>query len=262
MIVSKAVKVVGNPHRRSRRRAAANKSQRRSVRTATRNPHVLTLGTLALNPQRRTMAKRKRTIKARAVAHGRRTVRTNLGRSPAKPGGGRYMNLRQGRTAARNPRTRIIVRGPQLRRTASNPMFFGRQMKIAEMGKVIAGGLVGVGVTKMIVPMLPATLISNPLAKGATAIVVAIAAGWGAGKVSPEFGSAVLFGGLMEAASEILSPYIPISQYTGLSGGRGLRAYVPAQFNEPQNPFGQLPTSAGRQVTSVYRSPYSSRLAA
>ena len=252
MIVSKAVKVVGNPHRRSRRRAAANKSQRRSVRTATRNPHVLTLGTLALNPQRRTMAKRKRTIKARAVAHGRRTVRTNLGRS---------MNPRRGRTAP-NPRTRIIVRGPQLRRTARNPMFFGRQMKIAEMGKVIAGGLVGVGVTKMIVPMLPATLISNPLAKGATAIVVAIAAGWGAGKVSPEFGSAVLFGGLMEAASEILSPYIPISQYTGLSGGRGLRAYVPAQFNEPQNPFGQLPTSAGRQVTSVYRSPYSSRLAA
>ena len=69
-----------------------------------------------------------------------------------------------------------------------------------------------------------------------------------------------MFGGLMEAASIGLNPYIPIGQYTGLSGARGLRAYVPAQFNEPQNPFTQVAQPAagngGRMPTQVYRSPY------
>jgi hypothetical protein len=187
------------------------------------------------------MSKKKtKRNKARAVASARRHVRTNS------------------RRKVRSNPTRITVRVPKghRRRARSNPQFFGRQMKIAEVAKVVAGGLVGLGVTKMVVPMLPSTLTANPLAKGASAIVVAIAAGWAAGKVSNDFGSAVLFGGLMEAASEILNPYIPISQYTGLSGGRGLRAYVPASFNEPQNPFGAGGTSSGNMVTSVYTSPY------
>jgi len=144
-----------------------------------------------------------------------------------------------------------------------NPQFFGRQMKMGEVVKVVAGGLVGVGITKMVVPMLPATLTTNNLAKFASAVVVALAAGFAAGKVSSDFGSSVMFGGLMEAASIGLNPYIPVSQYTGLSGGRGLRAYVPAQFNEPQNPFSQLPAGGGAgMVTRVYGSPYNARRAA
>jgi hypothetical protein len=257
MIVAKARRVVGNPARsfagKSARRTAARRpkavtrSRSRRVaarqRPANRNPHVLTLGTLAINPQRRTrpVAKARRN-KARAVAHASRTVRT-------------HSNVRRSR---KNP-MRFMVRTPRHRKAARNPQFFGRQMKIGEIAKVVAGGMVGVGAVKMVVPMLPATLTTNNLAKFGSALVVALGLGWVANKVSSDFGSAVTFGGLMEAASIGLNPFIPVSQYTGLSGGRGLRAYMPAQFNEPQNPFPQNAISGGGAVTRVYTSPYSLR---
>ena len=150
----------------------------------------------------------------------------------------------------------MMVTRSRHRRAARNPQFFGRQMKIGEVAKVVAGGLVGVGLVKLIVPMLPTTLTTNNLAKFASAVAVALGLGFLANKVSNDFGSAVTFGGLMESASIGLSPYIPVSTYTGLSGGRGLRAYVAAAFNEPQNPFaqGQI-TSGGR---GVYAMPYGS----
>jgi len=161
-----------------------------------------------------------------------------------------------------------MVMKPRHRRsrgTARNPQFFGRSMKVGEVAKVVAGGLVGVGVTKMVVPMLPSTLTGNNLAKFASAVAIALAAGFLANKVSNDFGSAVTFGALMEAASIGLNPYIPLSQYTGLSGvRRGVGAYVPAQFNEPQNPFpqGLLPAGGGMATRGVYGSPYARRAAA
>ena len=251
MFVSKARRVVGNPARTAVRRARAATRPRRVAharRPANRNPHVLTLGMLATNPQRRTMAKAKR--RARAVAHARRTVHRTR-RAVANSRGIR-------RRSRKNPTRMMLVR-PRRHRQARNPMFFGRSMRAGEVAKVVAGGLVGLGVTKLVVPMLPSALTTNNFAKFGSAIVVALAAGWLANKVSNDFGSAVMFGGLMEAASIGLNPYIPIGQYTGLSGARGLRAYVPAQFNEPQNPFTQAQLAAGnggRMPTQVYRSPY------
>jgi len=87
---------------------------------------------------------------------------------------------------------------------------------------------------------------------------VAVAAGWALGKVSPDLGGSVLVGGLAEAASMGLNNFLPITQYTGLSG---LGTYVPAQFNEPQNP---ILISAGGGLglpTRVYGGPYSRRAA-
>jgi hypothetical protein len=79
--------------------------------------------------------------------------------------------------------------------------------------------------------------------------------------VSPDLGGAVLIGGLAEAASMGLDNFLPITQYTGLSGYRGFGTYVPAAFNEPMNP---IPQNMGGSVgmSRVYQGPYSGRRAA
>jgi len=187
--------------------------------------------------------------KRRAVSHTRRAVAGNRRRPHAK-------NRRK------NP-TRIMVipsrrnRGHR-RRVSRNPMVLGQTMNAARLTKVVAGVIVGVGVVKMAVPMLPTTVTSSPIFKFASAVAVAVAAGWALGKVSPDLGGSVLVGGLAEAASIGLNNFLPISQYTGLSG---LGTYVPAQFNEPQNPI-LIPAGGGLGLpTRVYGGPYTRRAA-
>jgi len=128
--------------------------------------------------------------------------------------------------------TRIVVMPRHVRhnrRARRNPVFFGQQMNAGRMVKVIAGGLVGVGGTKLIVSKLPATFTSNPAFQFVSAVAVAFAIGWAGGKVSPDFGNAVMFGGLMEAASIGLNNFLPVQQYTGLSGFQSARFPLPAQ---------------------------------
>jgi len=198
--------------------------------------------------------------KKRAVAHASRTVHA-VRRTGNKVT--RRHNKRKNPTymvVASKHRGRHRPRAVNRRR---NPQFFGRNMRVGEVAKVVAGGLVGVGAVKLVVPMLPAVMTSNNFFRFGSAVVLALGFGWLANKVSPDFGSAVMFGGLMESASIGLNPFIPVSQYTGLSGRSGLRAYVSAQFNEPMNPFPQsaLPMP-GAAVTRVYKNPYTARAVA
>jgi hypothetical protein len=120
-------------------------------------------------------------------------------------------------------------------------MMFGRQVGITEMTKQVLGGLVGVTVTKMVPGLLPAAATASPILATATSIVTAIAAGWAAGKVMPDIGSAVMFGGLMQAGSVLLNQFLPsVGSVVGLSGyhGGGLGNLIgPASFAVPQNPL-------------------------
>lgn len=113
---------------------------------------------------------------------------------------------------------------------------FGRSARPLEVAKYVAGGLIGVTVTKTVLPMLPSVLTGNNIMRVLSSVAVAFAAGWAASKLNSDFGSAVLFGGLMQAGSMALNAFIPpVGRAIGLSG-RGLREFVPARFTIPENP--------------------------
>jgi hypothetical protein len=119
-----------------------------------------------------------------------------------------------------------------------NPSFFGSSASTFEMVKYIGGGLAGVAVTKAALPMLPDVLRSSQAMVVVSSVAVAMAAGWAASKLDPKIGSAVLFGGLMQAASIALNSYVPtVGRVIGLQGGRGVGEFVPARFPVPQNPI-------------------------
>jgi len=193
------------------------------------------------------MPKPKR--RRRAVARTRHAIASNARR--------RRATSNPHRRRRRNPGTRIVVVPRRMnahrgRRATRNPMILGQQMNAGRITKVVAGVIVGVGVVKMGVPMLPSTVTSSPIFQFASAVAVAIAAGWAAGKVSPDLGGSVLIGGLAEAASMGLDNFLPIQQYTGLSG---MGTYVPASFPLPNNPIPQTGGGMG-MPTRAYNSPY------
>lgn len=105
------------------------------------------------------------------------------------------------------------------------------------MVKSVAGGLIGVTLTKMVSGMVSGFVPGSgaPLMK---AIVSAVSA-WGVGKiisgVDPNFGAAAAFGGYMQAGSDALNAFAPSlgSQF----GLRGLGAFVPSSFTVPENPI-------------------------
>jgi hypothetical protein len=104
----------------------------------------------------------------------------------------------------------------------------------------VVGGLAGVATVKMVTPMLPSALTSSNAIKILAEVGVALAAGWLAGKVSKDIGSAVLFGGLMQVGSDILTSFnIPGGSYLALSGYRrgGVGAFVPGSFTIPEVPI-------------------------
>ena len=123
------------------------------------------------------------------------------------------------------------------RRRRRNPTLFGSQVTSMELGKSLVGGLVGVAVAKLIPPMLPGGLTSSPAMKVIITGAVAFGAGMLGNKLGGNFGSAMLFGGLMQTMSIALNAFIPsIGGQIGLSGfGRGMGELVPGQFSQPQN---------------------------
>lgn len=208
--------------RRKRRGKAASGSRS--------NPAlVVTLG--PTNPSgkkgSKSMAKRRRSTKRRstAVARGRRS----------------------------NPRRRRVVRRRRTRR-ASNPNLFGATVSGGKLAQAVVGGLVGVTATKVIVPALPMQLTSTPLMRSLSSVGVAFGAGWLATKVDKTLGSAVLFGGLMQAGSVLLNAFVP--QIGGSIALSGLGDFVPASFPMPQNPvsagmYRALPAASGNGVSGL-----------
>lgn len=124
-----------------------------------------------------------------------------------------------------------------------------------------AGVLAGIGATRAIVAMLPATFTGSNLASAGSAAAIALAIGWVGGMVNPQFGMTAMLGGIAYAGNQLLNDYLPaVGSVTGLSGLRyGLGDFVPARYSVPQNPIldgnPQLPT-AGALMSGAYAPAY------
>lgn len=176
----------------------------------------------------------------------RRKRKSNKARRNTRKSTARRMTSNHRRRTGKRNAQRIVVITPKRngkRRRSSNPHFFGQQVNAMKMAEYIAGGLIGVAVNKAVLPMLPTSLTSNTFAATATAIALAAAEWFVASLVDKDFGSAVGFGALMAAGTQVLNAFVPsVGSTIGLSG-RGWGDFVPGRFVVPQNPI--LDASSG-----------------
>jgi len=232
---AKQIRYFGTPQQKAalkRKRRAAAKPQKRTARPkpAKRrvrrqaNPAlVLTLG--AVNPRRQQVAARKRKRVRKSNTHRSRKA------NPTRV----YVMAPRKQNRKRSTRKRNPVRHHRRR---SNPNLFGHNVSTGQMGKAVAGGLVGVAAAKFIPTMLPSGLVSSNIMRVIATGVSAFVAGWAAGKADKTFGDAVLFGGLMQTGSVALNAFVPsIGKQVGLSG------LTQARFPLPDNPIlaGMIP---------------------
>ncbi len=103
---------------------------------------------------------------------------------------------------------------------------------------MVGGGLIGVAATKFLPTLIPASITgmlgASPIVGVGMTIAGAFAASWLAKRISTELGDAVLFGGLMQAGSVLLTAFAPagIASQLALSG---MGDIVPGYFTVPQN---------------------------
>lgn len=100
---------------------------------------------------------------------------------------------------------------------------FGVSMSGANLAQAVFGGLVGVAATKFIPSAIPNIgLGSSGISRILISLGSAFAAGYAAEKaIGKTFGSAVLFGGLMQTGSVALNAFLPsIGSQIGLTGRR------------------------------------------
>ena len=229
-----------------RRGVKLNPTRRKEVKRHKRhtrrkqNPVLIELG--ALNPRRRKNVAKKASRKRR-----RRTTRNPRRHAVAK------VTPRRRRRYTRRRRTinPVARRTHRRRRTNThrrrrhhnvrrNPALFGRSGG-KDLLMMVGGGLVGVAATKYLPTLLPAS-ITGAMGGGAMMSIAisgagAFAAGWLSKRfVGPVFGDAVLFGGLMQVGSAILTAVAPasISAQLALSGVGDI---VPGMYVVPQNPI-------------------------
>lgn len=158
-------------------------------------------------------------------------------------------------TTRRRKNTRIVVMGRKNTRRRSNGVTRGRRnpsiagISGKGMIELVGGGVAGVALGNAIPGFLPATMTSNPLFAAASVAII----GWGAGAAVGKFfnkniGDGVFFGTLMQAASGLINSFIP---------GLGLSGFVPAAFNEPDNPVlaGRMRQAALAAAASAAASP-------
>jgi hypothetical protein len=244
-----------------KRRRATNRVHKRVTRRVNRrkrNPVLIELG--AINPfrgtrkRRKSMATRKRRksrnprrrrhVTAVAPVRRRRRRRVNSSRR-------RVYRRRRNPVAVTHRRRRRRSVGVSRRRNRRysrrrNPEIFGRSGG-KDLLMMVGGGLVGVAATKFLPTLIPASITaslgSSPIVGVGMTIAGAFAASWLAKKVSPSFGDAVLFGGLMQAGSVLLTAFAPaaLSSQLALSG---MGDIVPGMFVVPQNPVTNRPMLA------------------
>jgi hypothetical protein len=228
-----------NPAKRRKRTSATRRHRR--------NPAlVVTLG--AVNPRRKAMAKRKRkNSRRRTVAAPRRrhTRRRRHVMAVANPRRRRYTRRRR-----HNPRRAAhYTRRRHTRRR--NPIAIFGSSSSKDILSMVGGGLVGVAAAKLIPRTIGSTLSGITSGMGQYGGLVltglsAVIAGWAAGKfVSPTFGSAVMFGGLMQTGSVALNLFLPGFAVGGVPVAlSGMGDLVPGQFVVPQNPLRLPPAPA------------------
>ena len=111
---------------------------------------------------------------------------------------------------------------------------------------MIGGGLVGVAAAKFIPKTIGGSLgsITGGMGQYGGLVLTGLSAwiaGWAASKfVGEKFGSAVLFGGLMQTGSVAINLFVPGFQVGGVPLALG--ELVPGQFVVPQNPL-RLPSA-------------------
>lgn len=187
-----------------------------------------------------------------------------------KTGGARSTSSARRRTGkSSNPATKIVVIGPRSKsnkgkgghrpRGSRNPHFFGQNITPMQMGQYILGGLIGVTVNRVVLPLLPQQLIGTNIGASLTAFALAAGEWWLASMFDKNFGAAVGFGALMNASSQALNAFVPtVGSTLSLSGvRRGVNDFVPAMFTVPQNPILDAGTAGtGVSMRSAYPAAY------
>jgi hypothetical protein len=248
---AKQIKHFGTKRQRAALKAANKRKRSAAHRPAKRaaNPaHVLTLG--LVNPER-SKSKRKTTKgKNKSMATKKQLAALRKARAAKKRSSHSVRNPRKHRRAvmhASNPRrrnkrrnsTKIYVLPRKHNRMHNgrrrNPDVFG--LKGMQAGKAILAGLVGVYATKTITPMV-ATAVpqvgSSPIFSAILSAVIA----WGGGalitKWDKTIGEGFMFGGFMQAGSQLLNLVVP-SNPISLSGLGDWVSISPTGFPVPSN---------------------------
>lgn len=239
-----------------RRATRPNRTYHRRPRAKRSNPILLEFG--ALNPfrghstKRRKSVARKRTRKyrkssnprrrratARRVYRRRRATNTRRVYRRRRHNPVAVMPVRRRRRYGRRSNRRSNRR-MNYRRRRHNPQLFGKS-GMKDMLLMVGGGLVGVAATKYLPTLIPASMLTSLGSSSLVSVAVtgagAFVAGWLAGKISKEFGEAVLFGGLMQAGSALLNAFAPPS-VSGALALSGVGDIVPTgMFPVPNNQF-------------------------
>lgn len=247
--------------RRTRKAARSNRSYRRP-RAKRSNPLLLEFATLnpfrggstgrnnskrrksvarkrkyrrSSNPTRR-RAKAKRVYRRRRATNSRRTYRRRRNPVAVAPVRRRRRHYRNSNRRSNRGRSRRM----NYRRRRHNPQLFGRS-GMKDMLLMVGGGLVGVAATKYLPTLIPASMLASFGSSSLVSVAItgagAFVAGWLAGKISKEFGEAVLFGGLMQTGSSLLNAFAPAS-VSGALALSGVGDIVPTgMFPVPNNQF-------------------------
>jgi len=175
----------------------------------------------------------------------------------ASSGARRASNYRRSR---KNPKM-FGKRRSNHRRRSSNPFqFFGGAARPKTVGKAVIGVMAGVGATRMVTNMLPASFTSSNLTHALSAAAVALAEWWALSMVDGEFAAAVGLGGLAYATNAGLNAVMPeAGSYVGISGmRRGTGDFVPADqsgFMTTLRPSMSIPAT-GNLGPAAYPSAY------
>ncbi len=217
-----------NPRKRRTRKSMATKRKYRRTRRSSANPRRRRRVVRNAAPRRR-----RRRLSANPPVRRRRRRRA-VSVTPVR------RRRRYNRRRMANPRRHVRHYHRRRRmnsRRRRNPMF--GQSGAKSYAIMIGGGLVGVAAAKYIPTLIPSSITSSLGTSPIMAIVVAgagaFAAGWLAKRFGGnDFGDAVLFGGLMQTGSLILSAFAPAPLNTALALS-GLGDIMPGWFAVPQN---------------------------
>ena len=143
-------------------------------------------------------------------------------------------------TAARRPKkngARIVVMGRRPNRKGNrrhsrrNPSIAGVS-GAKGVGELLLGGVGGVILASATPAFLPSVMTANPIFSAIGVGVIGWAAGMAVGKMgNKNIGDGVMFGAWLSATKDLITNFVP-----GIPGLTGMGMFVPAAFNEPDNP--------------------------
>jgi hypothetical protein len=194
-----------------RPRKKANAKRRKSRKSSSANPYLMTLSPVVGNPhkkrRKKTMAKPKRKVSAKRSGH----------RKSSNP------RRRSRRGASHRPARR-----------SSNP--FGQPT--SRIAKVGFGVFIGASTTKKLPQFYPAQLTATPAMAVLSTLATAAALAWGANQLRftrGDFAEGVLWGGIAQTINVAWNAFAPppFAQYATLGH---LGDFTPGQFPLPNGP--------------------------